>query len=154
MSLALHIQVSIPSLFVPLLSCYSTLSNCILLTLQLETSVLTHNVEKKIRNIFGLPLTLTVLWHGWQAWQCLRNNLLNRQLYIYSTYIFKIISWDLEICYEASLTSQNCRERNGTQEIIKFNPPVKEDSLYWVMQVSIQLGLEYLHRIRFHNLSW
>lgn len=61
MSLALHIQVSIPSLFVPLLSRYSTLSNCILLTLQLETSVLTHNVEKKIRNIFGLPLTLTVL---------------------------------------------------------------------------------------------
>ena len=37
--------------------------------------------------------------------------------------------------------------------IIKSNPPAKAGTLQWVTQLGVQTGLEYLHRIRFHNLS-
>ena len=49
--------------------------------------------------------------------------------------------------------SQNLRDWKGPQEIIESNLPTKAHFLQYIIQVGIQIGLEYLHRRRLHNLS-
>jgi len=49
--------------------------------------------------------------------------------------------------------SQNYRFWKGPQEIIESNTPANAGTLQQVAQVGTEMGLEYLHRRRLHNIS-
>ena len=61
--------------------------------------------------------------------------------------------WWLDVSLMLFTESQNHRGWKGPQEITESNPPAKAGILQLVAQVSVQMGLEYLHRRRLHNLS-
>jgi len=48
--------------------------------------------------------------------------------------------------------AQNCGGWKGPQGVIESNPSAKAGALQQVAQIGIQVGLEYLHRRRVHNL--
>ena len=58
------------------------------------------------------------------------------------------IEHESAVCPDAKAESQNCKGWKGLEEIIVFNPLLKQ-----VKQVGMQMGFELLHRGKLHNLS-